>query len=123
MHSGYPIRTQLDGSAETAGKLRQHLSQPDKFTRLKKDPFLALMYDQLRAAFGWDTYKKVFADYRALPKDQRPKNDDEKRDQWMVRFSKAAGKNLGPFFEAWGVPTSAAGRQSIADRPGWVPGG
>jgi hypothetical protein len=106
-----------------AAKLRQHFSQPDKFERWKKDPFLALiMYDQLRAAFGWDTYKKVFADYRALPKDQRPKNDDEKRDQWMVRFSKAAGKNLGPFFEAWGVPTSAAGRQSIADLPGWMPG-
>ncbi|RYD18669.1 MAG: hypothetical protein EOP88_21765, partial [Verrucomicrobiaceae bacterium] len=107
--------------AAVTERIAKHLASPDteKFTRWKKDPFVALiMYDQLRAAFGWDTYKKVFAEYRALPKDQRPKNDDEKRDQWLVRFSKAAGKNLGPFFEKWGVPTSEAARQSISGLPG-----
>jgi hypothetical protein len=89
---------------------------------LKSDPFLALtMYHQLRTAFGWETYKKVFAEYRDLPKEQRPKNDDEERDQWMVRFSKATGKNLGPFFEAWGVPTSAAARDSIKNLAAWMP--
>ena len=56
-----------------------------------------------------------------LPKSKRPKNDDEERDQWLVRFSRACGKNLGPFFEAWGVPTSESVRQSIADLPGWMP--
>lgn len=110
------------------GKVREriakHLSQPDKFTRWKNDPFLALaMYDQLRAAFGWETYKKVFAEYLALPPDGHPKNDDEKRDQWLVRFSKATGRNLGPFFEKWGVPTSEAARQSISDLPAWMPDG
>ena len=79
------------------------------------------MYIQLQEAFGWDAYKKVFAEYRDLPTDQHPKNDDEMRDQWMVRFSRAVGKNLGPFFAAWGVPTSQAARDSIANLPTWMP--
>ena len=62
------------------------------------------MYHQLRVGFGWETDEKVFAEYRELPKEQWPKTDKEKHDQWMVRFSKASGKNLGPFFQAWGVP-------------------
>ena len=108
--------------AEKMKRLRTYLSSSDKFTRWKSDPFLALtMYDELRAGFGWDTYKKVFAKYRDLPKEQRPKTDDEKRDQWMVRFSQAAGRHLGPFFEAWGVPTSTAARESIKNLPAWMP--
>jgi len=105
-----------------AARLQKHLETRAVFERWKADPFLALtMYDQLRAGFGWEPFKKVFAEYRALPKDQRPKNDDEKRDQWMVRFSRAAGKNLGPFFVAWGVPTSDTARASIAPLPAWMP--
>ncbi|HYR58190.1 MAG TPA: M60 family metallopeptidase, partial [Chthoniobacteraceae bacterium] len=103
-------------------RLRGYLSMGDKFARWKSDPFLALiMYSQLRAGFGWEVYKKVFAEYRDLPKEQRPKTDEEKHDQWLVRFSRAAGKNLGPFFEAWGVPTSEVARTSIKDLPAWMP--
>jgi len=94
---------------------------PD-FSRWTGDPFLALyMYCQLQQGFGWDAYKKVFAEYRDLPADQHPKNDDEKRDQWMVRFSRAVGRNLGPFFGAWGVPTSQPARDSLKDLPTWLP--
>ncbi|MBU4460690.1 MAG: M60 family metallopeptidase, partial [Verrucomicrobia bacterium] len=95
-----------------------------KFDDWKKDPFLALhMYAQLREAFGWDAFKKVFAAYRDLPAGERPRSDGERRDQWMVRFSRAVGRNLGPFFEAWGVPTSHAARDSIASLPAWMPDG
>ena len=41
----------------------------------------------------------------------------------MIRMSRATGKNLGPFFEAWGVPTSEQARKSVADLPGWMPAG
>lgn len=111
-------------SDEVAKRLKTYLALPDseKFRHWKSDPFLALtMYDQLRVGFGWDAYKKVFAEYLALPNSERPKSDDEKRDQWLTRFSRAIGKNLGPFFQAWGVPTSDAARQSIAGLPEWMP--
>jgi len=101
--------------------LKKYLAARD-FNKWKSDPFLALvMYVQLQESFGWETFKKVFAEYRNLPRNQRPRSDDDKRDQWMVRFSKATGKDLGPFFQAWGVPTSEKARREIAALPDWMP--
>jgi len=103
---------------------RKHLADGADFEKWKASPFLGLiMYVQLKDAFGWEAYKTVFAEYRNLPDDERPKNDDEKRDQWLVRFSRAVGKNLGPFFQAWGIPTSDQARDSISDLPIWMPEG
>ncbi|HEX2837540.1 MAG TPA: M60 family metallopeptidase [Phycisphaerales bacterium] len=106
----------------TPPSLEKYLALGAPFEQWKRDPFLALhMYVQLQRAFGWGTFQRVFAEYRTLPREQRPADDDAERDQWMVRFSRACGKNLGPFFQAWGVPTSASARESIADLPGWMP--
>jgi len=103
-------------------RLQKYLDGGAKFDSWKSDPFLALtMYIQLQQGFGWETYKKVFAEYRHLPEGERPKTDGEKRDQWMVRFSRASGRNLGPFFQAWGVPTTPEARASIAALPPWMP--
>lgn len=86
------------------------------------DPFLRLhMYVQLKQAFGWDLFKKVFREYQSLPQADKPRTDLERRDQWLVRLSRAAGRNLGPFFEAWGVTTSGAARASVAGLPSWMP--
>lgn len=94
------------------------------FEKWKRDPFLALcMYMQLQEAFGWEPFTKVFKEYRTLTQEQRPQSDDEKRDQWMVRISRAVGRNLGPFFQAWAVPTTDEARSSIADLPVWMPDG
>lgn len=103
-------------------KLQAYLAAGAQFEQWKRDPFLALlMYIQLQEAFGWDPFKAVFAEYRHLRAEERPQNDDEKRDQWMVRFSRTVGRNLGPFFQAWGVPTSEQARASIAHLPVWMP--
>ena len=82
-----------------------------------------ILYAQLQEAFGWDAFRRVFREYRDLPDAARPRSDDARRDEWLVRFSKAVGRNLGPFFDAWGVPTSAAARKEIAELPGWMPAG
>jgi hypothetical protein len=104
--------------------MRKHYGEGAPFEKWKQDPFLALtMYVQLQQAFGWDLYRDVFAEYRGLPKDNRPKTDDQKRDQWLQRLSRATGRNLGPFFTAWGVPTSNEARTSVATLPVWMPEG
>lgn len=102
--------------------VHEYFAQPRDFARWKSDPFLALtMYYQVQQEFGWDPFIQTFAEYRRLDADERPKTDDEKRDQWLVRFSRTLGRDLGPFFDLWGVPVSAAAKESIADLPGWMP--
>ena len=114
---GYKVRWTDE---ELADIFRKHRASGASFEKWKSDPFLALaMYVQLQKAFGWDAFKKVFAEYRNLPQEERPKNDAEKRDQWMVRFSRAVGKDFGPFFQAWGVPVSSSARNSIRNLPVW----
>ncbi len=88
------------------------------------DPFTRLvMYRQLIDTFGWEPFKKVFAEYRALEKDARPKTDEERRDQWMVRMSKMVGRDLGAFFEQWGVPVTEGARGSVKRFSEWMPEG
>ena len=92
------------------------------FSQWKSKPFIALVpYIQLQQEFGWETYQKVFAEYEALDASERPKTDDAKRDQWMVRFSKATGRNLGPFFQAWNIPVSENALGEIAELEPWMP--
>jgi hypothetical protein len=88
----------------------------------KKEPFLALIiYYQLAEGFGWEPFTKVFAEYRKLPTNQKPKTDGEKHDQFMVRFSRAVGRNLGPLYQAWNLPVSKEALASIANLPAWLP--
>lgn len=117
--NGQGIWTRLD---KEKAKVAAYVTAGKPFDKWKDDPFMALsMYAQLIDAFGWDKLKEVFRSYEKAKPEELPKTDDEKRDQWMVRYSKAVGRNLGPFFVAWGVPTSEAARKEIADLPAWMP--
>jgi hypothetical protein len=102
--------------------MNRYFAAGAQFEQWKQDPFVGLiMYIQLKNAFGWEPFVKIFKEYQQVPSGERPQSDDQKRDQWMVRFSRAIGKNLGPFFQAWGVPTSLAARDSIQSLPQWMP--
>jgi len=110
--------------AERDNREKKYIEQGANFEKWKADPFLALtMYQQLQTGFGWQPFKDVFAEYRDLKQQERPKSQEDKRDQWMVRFSRRVGRNLGPFFQYWGVPTSDAARNSISTLPTWMPEG
>lgn len=119
--NGVPVEKNPRGSAEFRKKLMSKVNwkHPD-FSKL--DAFQALvMYEQLQQAFGWDTFKTLFRKYRALPDAERPETDLEKRDRWMVEFSRQTGRNLGPFFQAWGLETSPEAQASIGSLPCWAP--
>ncbi|RYG26031.1 hypothetical protein EON82_04960, partial [bacterium] len=101
-------------------RLEAYLAKGAKFEDWKSDPFLALtMYAQLREAFGWEPFTKAFAAYRR--DGIRPQGELAQHDAWMVQMSRATGRNLGPFFQAWGVPTSESARKSLESLPGWMP--
>jgi hypothetical protein len=101
---------------------RAHIAGGAPYETWKSKPFLALtMYEQLAREFGWEPFKTIFAEYQKMPAGQKPKTDLARRDQWMIRFSQQVNRNLGPFFEVWGVPTSETARKSIVDLPTWIP--
>jgi hypothetical protein len=62
----------------------------------------------------------VFREYRAVA-DANQWPDDRRRDEWLVRLSRAVSRDLGPFFAAWGVPVSGAARAAVATLPAWLP--
>ncbi|HAZ63924.1 MAG TPA: hypothetical protein DCZ72_10000 [Armatimonadetes bacterium] len=100
----------------------KYMAEGSDFDKWKSDPGLALMmYAQLQQAFGWGAFQRTFASYEAAAEGELPGNDDQKRDQWLVRFSRTVGRDLSPFFEAWGVPTSQAARDSLSDLAPWCP--
>lgn len=103
-------------------KLTNYLAGGVSFEGMNSDPFLTLVFFiELRQAFGWEPFKKVFGEYRGLSDAKRPHTETEKHDQFLTRFSQAVGKNLGLYFTAWGLPTSEAARQSVASLPQWMP--
>lgn len=90
----------------------------------KSSPFVALTtYIQLVQAFGWESWRKYlhsFADESFGPK---PADDDEARDQFLIRYSRIVNRNLGPFFEFWGIPVSSEAKAKVAALESWMPDG
>jgi hypothetical protein len=76
-------------------------------------------YLQVQEAFGWEPFKKVFAEYNALPESEWPKTQQEKNDQWVIRLSRACGKNLAPFWNTWNVPLSDSVHSELSGLPAW----
>ncbi len=108
--------------AERSARVRKYMDDGAKFSEWKADPGLSLMfYAQLQQEFGWGAFRRLFAEYAALKPADRPRTDDDKRDQFLVRMSKQVGKNLGPFFSKWGIPTSETARNAVAELPVWMP--
>ena len=89
-------------------------SQSDKYDQ-KLVPFA-----QLSAAFGSRPFEEFFDQYLHRPPDDLPENNQEKIDQWLVRFSEITGRNLTPFFEAWRWPLSADARRDVEHLPEWT---
>lgn len=106
---------------------RAHLQKiraaPDKWAVWKSDPFLALTtYIQLVQAFGWDSWRRYLHSFADPAFGPAPTDDAGRRDQFLVRYSKIVGRNLGPFFDFWGIPVSATAQQAVAGLEGWMPG-
>lgn len=103
-------------------KVKAYRARGAPFEEWKADPAIALWtYVELQRGFGWEPFRRVFAEYTDLTPAQRPRSDSEKRDQWAVRFGRAVGRDLGPFFESWGIPVGAAARKALAGLPAWMP--
>ncbi len=109
-----PRDTRMD-EAKFLETVKRWVKNGKKYDDWKSDPFLALeMFVRLQVAYGWETFETMFAEYRELPDDKRPKNDQDKRDMWVLNFSRLTGDNIASVFDAWNVPISDSARQACA---------
>jgi hypothetical protein len=74
-------------------------------------------YMQLQEAFGWSFYTTIFTQYRSI---SDPGTNAARIDEWVRRSSHVAGKNLGPFYQAWGFPVTESVLDEIASLPAWA---
>lgn len=103
-------------------KMRKYFGGESTFDDWKSDPFLALIiYYQLAEAFGWEPFRQVFKEYRSLPARELPKTDSDQRDQFVMRMSRAVGRNLAPLFVAWKIPVGSRAIEMVSDLPEWLP--
>eukprot|EP00727_Mastigamoeba_balamuthi_P006882 m51a1_g2814 hypothetical protein (1838) ;mRNA; f:145607-155070 len=108
-----------DSLNEAKTKGEAYKKNPD-FNTWKNEPFMALlMYIEIGERWGWDVFMDLFREYDALPQNERPVSDDDKRDQWLVRTSKRVNHNLCPLFDTWAVPISDSARQQVASLPAY----
>jgi hypothetical protein len=97
---------------------------PIKWQAWKGDPFLALTtYIQLVQEFGWDSWRHYLHSFADSSYGPTPKGDDERRDQFLIRYSKITQKNLGLFFDAWAIPVSAEAKAKVRQLAPWMPKG
>jgi len=109
-HFGNKTRLEQEGCYDRAFA---YLNQPDKDYNKIDDLFVKLvMFWQLDLAFGDDFYPTLHRTYREMPKWQRPTNDHDKIQTFIATSSQVADRNLGPFFEMWGlIPTQRTNEQ------------
>ncbi|WP_145482242.1 M60 family metallopeptidase [Yersinia aldovae] len=70
------------------------------------------MFWQLDLAFGKDFYQRLGDRYRTLPPAEWPKNNDEKKQRFLLETSRVSGINLKAFFHKWGIkPTKETSAQ------------
>lgn len=111
---------------EVAKKAHKVLGEGKKYPEMGAGDKLA-MYLQLRDGFGWDPIGKVLAGY-SQDQDKRPgvlpKQNQAKRDVFMVRMSKQVKHNLAPFMrDVWGIEFSPEALEHVKDLPVWIPEG
>jgi hypothetical protein len=117
---GHPGLLVGDKRARALAEYRR--TGPD-FEKFKSDPFLALaFFMELQESFGWEPFIKFFAESDKKPRGERPRTDVDRWDTWLVGMSGQTGKNLGPFFQHWGVPVSAKALESVKNLAEWKPG-
>lgn len=109
---------------EHVQKIKRAGSAQEKWAVWKGDPFVALTtYIQLIQEFGWEPWRKYLHSFADESFGARPRSDDDKRNQFLIRYSKIVNKNLGPFFDAWGIPVSPEAKAAVAKLETWMPKG
>lgn len=80
------------------------------------------LYMQLQNAFGWNSFRMLFRDYEIVFNDKEMfKSDNDKWNEFIVRFSNIVGLNITPLFIFWGIQFSEKKTNILNDLAAWLP--
>jgi Peptidase M60, enhancin and enhancin-like/N-terminal domain of M60-like peptidases len=103
---------------------KQYLSRKNRNFSDLKDPFIKLvMFDQLRQAYGWGFFTRLFKAFRERYPTAESREaadnmtDAEKVSAFIFMSSQTAQTNLLPFFQRWGLQADRITQQRIQDSP------
>lgn len=99
---------------------RDYLDNPDKnYLVINKDDYSEffsklVMFYQLKAVYGWNTFKKLNQHFRKQPYVYDPKvTDQDKANKFVYAMCVITKNNLIPFFDEWGLEVDADTEQKI----------
>lgn len=85
-------------------KAKEYLKCPN-FSSWQGDPGIALVsYVLIQRAFGWDCISSTLISCSACVENNASQGD--KIDAWVKCVSRCCGRNLIPYYQAWGFPIS-----------------
>lgn len=92
-------------------------------TDWQNDPKVALfMFVIMIAEFGWkpmQTFMKNYEKDISAGLSSLPRNDQEKIDQWVIRYSKLVDKNIKQHFEKFGLSVSDSVDDELSGLEPW----
>ena len=105
-------------------RMQEVATSPAKEEYFLKDPWYGLTFLRaIREEFGWQPFQALFAEFRDLPRDEQPRSEQEKQDQFLIRMSKLVKRDLSHYFAMWGVKNSDEAKQKSAAFASWLPKG
>jgi hypothetical protein len=118
--NGIPV-SGSDAYDMCADKIRDYLAAPDFESIVSADVWLHLNFFLVyKYAFGWSTIRSVLSSY-ALGDgtDYSDYSDYQKVDPLIIKLSRAAGKSLVGWADAWQYPITATARNALSTLPAW----
>lgn len=99
----------------------EYFKQKPTYETFNSDTGLALsMFAQLIKYFGWEPMKKFMKDYEydiSYNRSALPYTNEDKIDQWVIRYSKILSRNIKPHFEMFGLPVSSSVDKYVSQYP------
>lgn len=122
LHKGIYNHENIASKDIVLKNINNYLQNNPSFEKWGQDPFLALcMYIELIQQFGWQCIDDTYTKFRAIPKEQYPQSQEDKRDRWFLTICEVTKTNLTQFFDIWKVPVSDKVKKQVTSYPAWLP--
>ncbi len=106
-------------------QFEKYFSEPGgpTFNNWKTNLGMALVtFAMLIKHFEWKSMYEFMKEYEKDIRDKNnlPQNNQDKIDQWVLRYSKIVGKNIKPHFLMFGLPVTDKYDQILQDLEPWI---